>query len=179
MIDRRTKELLDLAADKPTIAKLGITMALEHYTAMMAHEFLANPQHFKDSDPEVRKMWEWHAVEEIEHKGVAYDVWNHATRDWSGFQRWLRRSIIMLEVTRRFLNNRWVDATELLAQDGITGWRAHWGLAKYLFGKPGVLRRIFPSWLSYFKPGFHPWNHDDRALIGKYEGDYQDALLPA
>lgn len=179
MIDRRTKELLDMAADKPTIAKLGITMALEHYTAMMAHEFLANPQHFKDSDPEVRKMWEWHAVEEIEHKGVAYDTWNHATQGWTGFQRWARRSIIMLAVTKRFLNNRWKDAIELLAQDGITGARAHWGLAKYLFGTPGVLRRCFPAWLGYFKPGFHPWDHDDRALIGKYEGDYADALLPA
>ena len=66
-----------------------------------------------------------------------------------------------------------------VVETGCSLGRAHWGLAKYLFGKPGVLRRIFPAWLSYFKPGFHPWNHDDRALIGKYEGDYQDALLPA
>ena len=36
MIDRRTAELLDLAKGKPAIAKLGVTMALEHYTAMMA-----------------------------------------------------------------------------------------------------------------------------------------------
>ena len=178
-IDKRVAELLALTKDRPAIANLAVTMALEHYTAMMAAEFLANPQHFADSDPEVRDMWRWHAVEEIEHKGVAYDTWNHATREWSDFKRWMRRTIIMMIVTKRFLNNRWKDATELLAQDGITGWRAHWGLAKYLFGKPGVLRRIFPSWLSYFKPGFHPWNHDDRALIGKYEGDYQDALLPA
>jgi len=179
MIDRRTKELLDLAADKPTIAKLGITMALEHYTAMMAHEFLANPQHFKDSDPEVRKMWEWHAVEEIEHKGVAYDTWNHATQQWTGFQRWARRSIIMLAVTKRFLNNRWKDAIELLAQDGITGWKAKWGLFKYLTVSPGIVRRIFPAWLAYFKPGFHPWDHDDRELIKLYEGDFADALMPA
>ena len=34
-------------------------------------------------------------------------------------------------------------------------------------------------WLSYFMPGFHPWNHDDRALIGKYESDYADAVMPA
>ena len=64
-------------------------------------------------------------------------------------------------------------------QDGITGWKARWGLFKYLTVSPGVVRRIFPAWLAYFKPGFHPWDHDDRALIGKYEGDYADALLPA
>ncbi len=178
-IDRRTKDLLDLVKDRPAIVDLAVTMALEHYTAMMAHEFLANPQHFKGADAEVRAMWEWHAVEEIEHKGVAYDTWNHATRDWPPLRRWFRRSLVMLLVSGRFLKNRWVDAMDLLAQDGITGWKARRGLARYLLLSPGVLRRIFPAWLDYFRPGFHPWDHDDRALIGKYEGDYEAALLPA
>ena len=179
MIDRRTKELLELANGRPAIAKLGVTMALEHYTAMMAHEFLANPQHFANSDAEVRKMWEWHAVEEIEHKGVALDTWNHATKDWSAGKRWRVRSIVMLSVTVRFFKNRWADSLALLKQDGITGWKARWGLFKYLTVSPGIVRRIFPAWLAYFKPGFHPWDHDDRELIKLYEGDFADALMPA
>jgi predicted metal-dependent hydrolase len=178
-IDKRVEQLLALTKGRPPIANLLVTMALEHYTAMMAHEFLANPSHFEDSDPEVRAMWRWHAVEEIEHKGVAYDTFEHATRDWTPFRRWMRRSVVMLIVTRRFLFNRWIDAMDLLAQDGITGWKARWGLFKYLTVTPGVLRRIFPAWLSYFRPGFHPWDHDDRALIGKYEGEFEAALMPA
>ena len=178
-IDKRVEQLLALTKGRPPIANLLVTMALEHYTAMMAHEFLANPSHFEDSDPEVRAMWRWHAVEEIEHKGVAYDTFEHATRDWTPFRRWMRRSVVMLIVTNRFLTNRWIDAMDLLAQDGITGWKARWGLFKYLTVTPGVLRRIFPAWLSYFRPGFHPWDHDDRALIGKYEGEFEAALMPA
>ena len=178
-IDVRVKELLDLTKGRPAIANLAVTMALEHYTAMMAAEFLANPQHFKDADPEVRDMWRWHAAEEIEHKGVAFDTWNHATKDWSDGKRWRVRCLVMLTVTVRFFKNRWKDAIELLAQDGITGWKAKWGLFKYLTVKPGVVRRIFPAWLAYFKPGFHPWDHDDRDLIGKYEGEFEAALLPA
>jgi predicted metal-dependent hydrolase len=178
-IDKRVEQLLALTKGRPPIANLMVTMALEHYTAMMAHEFLANPSHFEDSDPEVRAMWRWHAVEEIEHKGVAYDTFEHATRDWAPFRRWLRRSVVMLIVTRRFLVNRWIDSMDLLAQDGITGWKARWGLFKYLTITPGVLRRIFPAWLSYFRPGFHPWDHDNRALIGKYEGEFEAALMPA
>ena len=178
-IDKRVEQLLALTKGRPPIANLLVTMALEHYTAMMAHEFLANPSHFEDSDPEVRAMWRWHAVEEIEHKGVAYDTFEHATRDWTPFRRWMRRSVVMLIVTRRFLTNRWIDSIDLLAQDGITGWKARWGLFKYLTVTPGVLRRIFPAWLSYFRPGFHPWDHDDRALIGKYEGEFEAALMPA
>ena len=178
-IDKRVEQLLALTKGRPPIANLLVTMALEHYTAMMAHEFLANPSHFEDSDPEVRAMWRWHAVEEIEHKGVAYDTFEHATRDWTPFRRWMRRSVVMLIVTRRFLTNRWIDSIDLLAQDDITGWKARWGLLKYLTVTPGVLRRIFPAWLSYFRPGFHPWDHDDRALIGKYEGEFEAALMPA
>ena len=178
-IDDRVREMLELTKGRPAIANLAVTMALEHYTAMMAHEFLANPKHFENADPEVRDMWRWHAVEEVEHKGVAYDTWLHATRDWSGWKAWKVRSLTMLLVTARFFKNRWADTIELLAQDGITGWKARWGLFKYLTVSPGVVRRIFPAWLSYFKPGFHPWDHDDRELIGKYEGEFEAALLPA
>ena len=178
-IDKRVEEMLALTKDRPVILNLAVTMALEHYTAMMAHEFLANPKHFAKADPEVRDMWRWHAIEEIEHKGVAYDTWLHATRQWSGWQRWKVRSLIMLSVTVRFFRNRWVDSINLLAQDGITGWKARWGLFKYLTINPGVVRRIFPAWLAYFKPSFHPWDHDDRALININEGDFEDALIPA
>ena len=176
-IDQRVAELLALTKDRPAIANLAVTMALEHYTAMMAAEFLANPRHFADADPEVRDMWRWHAAEEIEHKGVAYDTWNHATREWSGWKRWKIRSLVMLTVTGRFFKNRWIDSLNLLEQDGITGWKAKWGLFKYLAIAPGVVRRIFPAWLAYFKPGFHPWDHDDRDLIQLYEGDFADALM--
>ena len=178
-IDKRVEEMLLLTKDRPAIANLAVTMALEHYTAMMAHEFLANPKHFKNTDPEARAMWRWHAVEEIEHKGVAFDTWLHATKDWSSWKAWKVRSIVMLSVTSRFFSNRWTDSLYLLNQDGITGWKARWGLFKYLTVSPGVVRRIFPAWLAYFKPSFHPWNHDDRELIGKYEGEFEDALMPA
>jgi hypothetical protein len=178
-IDKRVEEMLLLTKGRPEILNLAATMALEHYTAMMAAEFLANPKHFADADPEVRAMWQWHAAEEIEHKGVAFDTWNHATRDWTDWKRWKVRSLMMLIVTGRFFKNRWEDSMNLLAQDGITGWKARWGLFKYLAWSPGVVRRIFPAWLAYFKPGFHPWDHDDRALIRVYEGEFPDALMPA
>ncbi len=178
-IDKKVEELLALTKGRPEILNLGATIALEHFTAMMAHEFLSNERYLVDADPEVRAMWRWHAVEEIEHKGVAFDTYNHATKDWSKWQRWRVRSMMMMIVSLNFTKNRWQDSIMLLRQDGITGWKAHWGLFKYLTVKPGVLRRIFPAWLSYFRPSFHPWDHDDRALIGKYEGEFEDALMPA
>ena len=176
-IDKRVAANLELTKDRPAIVNLAVTMALEHYTAMMAQEFLANPKHFAGAEPETAAMWRWHAIEEIEHKGVAYDTWLHATKDWSRYRRWKLKSLMMTLVTINFLRHRWQDTLELLAQDGLTGWKMKAKLAWYLLGTPGVLRRILPAWLSYFLPGFHPWNHDDRALIGKHDSEFKDAVL--
>jgi predicted metal-dependent hydrolase len=123
-------------------------------------------------------MWDWHAIEEIEHKGVAYDTWMHGTRDWSAWKRWKVKAIMMLVVTKTFWPARWSGTLELLRQDGLTGWRIKARLAWFLFGTPGVVRRMIPAWLAFFMPGFHPWNHDDRALIAKVDSDYAAAVLP-
>lgn len=168
-IDRHVEEMLDLLKGRPVILDLAATMALEHYTAMMAHQFLANPAHFAGADPQVAALWRWHAIEEIEHKAVAYDTWRHATRDWSRWRRWKVKSLMMMVITRNFLAHRIRDTLDLLAQDGNTGLRAKRRLAAFLLWRPGVLSRIFPAWLAYFMPGFHPWNLDDRALIAEAE----------
>jgi predicted metal-dependent hydrolase len=83
---------------------------------------------------------------------------------------------MMLIVTKNFLTHRIEDTVDLLAQDGLTGAKWKWRLAAYLLCRPGVLRRIFPAWVAYFMPGFHPWNHDDRALIGKADSAFVDAV---
>ena len=176
-IDARVEKLLGDVYTRPKHAWLAVTIALEHFTAMFAHEFLAHPEHFAGSDGEQAELWRWHAVEELEHKGVAYDTWLHATRDWSRWKRWKVKSLLMLVISRRFVKHRFRDASELLAQDGITGWRAKARLAWYLVGKPGILRRVFPAWCAYFLPGFHPWDRDDRALIGKYDSEYAAAAM--
>lgn len=178
-IDRRVKEMLEMLDGRPRFLDLASTMALEHFTAMLGHELLKDPVHLDGSDGDLGELWKWHAIEEIEHKGVAYDTWLHATRDWSRFKRWRVKSIMMLLVTKNFIRHRAEDTLELLRQDGLTGAKWKWRLFKYLVISPGFLRRIFPAWCAYFLPGFHPWNQDDRALIGKSDSEFSDAMMPA
>jgi predicted metal-dependent hydrolase len=178
-IDRRVAQMVAETQEKPPLVQLCITMALEHFTAIFAHLFLTDPDSLVSEglgDPE---LWRWHSIEEIEHKGVAFDTWNHATRDWKPRKRWIVRSLVMLRVSARFIRNRSQDALDFMAQDGITGWQARWRLFAYLVGRPGMLRRIFPAWLGYFRPGFHPWDHDDRALIQLNDSAYADARMAA
>ena len=170
--------IIDLIKQRPQIVNLMATIALEHYPAVLAAAILENPKVLAGAEPEWGSLWKWHAIEEIEHKGVAYDTWLHATKDWSRFRRWKAKSLMMLVVTARFWPKRVRGMKALLAQDGLTGWRVTARIWWYLLGSPGILRRCLVPWLAYFMPGFHPWNHDDRALIGKFESDYADAVMP-
>lgn len=168
-IDARVTRLVAQTQSAPPIIQLGVTCALEHFTAIFAHYFLTEGDTLAPAGIGDVALWQWHSVEEIEHKAVAFDTMMHATRGWSAFKRWRFRSILMLLVSYRFLRNRSRDAVELMGQDGIGIWRARWKLTKYLLVSPGLLRRIFPLWLAYFRPGFHPWDHDDRHLIAEWE----------
>lgn len=163
---------------RPPMVNLLATIALEHYTAVLAADFLRNPVMLDGADAEWGDMWRWHAIEEIEHKGVAYDTWLHATKDWTRWRRWKAKTIMMLLVTSRFWPKRVKGMKALLAQDGITGWRASARVWWFLLGKPGVLRKLIPAWAAFFKPGFHPWEHDDRHLIGTHDSAYADARMP-
>jgi predicted metal-dependent hydrolase len=58
---------------------------------------------------------------------------------------------------------------EFLRQDGIDGPRTGPRIFWYLLVYPGLLRQIFPAWLSFFRPRFHPWQHDDRDLVAVHE----------
>ena len=86
-IDIPVADLIAEVKARPKIGWLAVTMALEHFTAMFAHEFLKKPQHFIGADVEQTDLWRWHAVEETEHPAVACDTWLHATREWSRWKR--------------------------------------------------------------------------------------------
>jgi predicted metal-dependent hydrolase len=177
-LEQRVEERLAVARERGPFANVAATMALEHFTAILAHQLLADPAHLAGAEPETADLWRWHACEEIEHKGVAYDTWLWATRDWPQFKRWKVKARIMLYVTRNFLVDRTAGALELMRQDGVTGLKAWWLLLTYLWVKPGMFRKIAGAWLKYFLRGFHPWNEDDRHLLAAYDVSASKAPQP-
>jgi predicted metal-dependent hydrolase len=176
-LEKRVDERLEETKTRPPIINLAATMALEHFTAVIAHQLLGNPRHLKGADPQSAALWRWHSIEEIEHKGVAFDTWLFATRDWPRWKRWLVKSRVMMKVTRNFFVERTHGALILLAQDGIKGPRAWAGLFWYALVAPGMFRKILGAWIRFFLPGFHPWNQDDRALIETAERQLPPVLV--
>ena len=172
-LERQVEYRLGITRGRPPVVSLAATMALEHFTAILAHQLLANPRHLAGADKDAADLWRWHAVEEIEHKGVAYDTWLHATRHWPRGKRWKVKAKVMLLVTRNFVVDRTAGALELMRQDGFTGARAWAQLLWYLWIRPGMFRKIAGAWLKFFLPGFHPWHEDDRHLLVGYDASAQ------
>ena len=167
-LEAQVERRLAVTRSKPPVVSLAATMALEHFTAILAHQLLANPRHLAGAELQTADLWRWHAVEEIEHKGVAYDTWLFATRDWPRWKRWKVKAKVMLYVTRNFVVDRTAGSLELMRQDGVTGAKAWTLLLWYLWVQPGMFRKIAGAWLKFFLPGFHPWNDDDRHLLAHY-----------
>jgi uncharacterized protein len=168
-LEDRVEWRLAITRKRPPIVNLAATMCLEHFTAIIAHHLLGDPRHLGRADDESAALWRWHAIEEIEHKGVAYDTWLHATRDWPRFRRWSVKARVMLFATRNFVKDRSLGTIWLLRQDGITGARAWARMLWFAWVWPGMFRKILGAWFAFFLPGFHPWRHDDRGLIAAAE----------
>ena len=178
-LDDQVEFRLAITRSKAPIVSLAATMALEHFTAILAHQLLADPSHLEGADADAAELWRWHACEEIEHKGVAYDTWLHATRDWTRWKRWKVKALVMLYVTRNFVVDRTAGALELMRQDGVSGMSAWAWLLWYLWVRPGMFRKIGIAWFKFFLPRFHPWNEDDRHLLRAYEASAVGAPEPS
>jgi uncharacterized protein len=168
-IENHLAEQLARTKDLPPVINLATTVALEHFTAIIAHATLRSDRHFKGASTDAARLWKWHAIEEIEHKAVAYDTFLAATKNMPSFKRWKFRCLVMLQASNNFLRGRVRNMGHFFDQDGINKPTTWLRTFSYLLIYPGLLRQIFPAWLAFFRPGFHPWQQDDRALIERNE----------
>lgn len=158
---RGMKSLTKAAKTSPFLRRtaLALTVCMEHFTAILAYQVLAGDEaQFEGLHPSVRALFEWHAVEETEHKSVAFDVYK-AT---GGGPVALR--IAMLFASFFFVLGALTSTFWLLACDGnIKRWSTYKSAARFLFGpRHGFFTRPARDWLAFFKPGFHPWKqHSD------------------
>lgn len=73
-IEALTKARLDKFRKLSKIEQLAATVVMEHFTATLARLLLTDPLIKQKTTQESRNLWEWHALEELEHKSVAFDA---------------------------------------------------------------------------------------------------------
>lgn len=165
-IDRTTKYLLRLGqVALPKKGQLAITAALEHYTATLAEVLMTDPDARKmlDEVPEVQSLFLWHAMEESEHKSVAFDVYETV----SGNR--FRRAMVMNFVTLDFILALVVFTTISLLGDRATYNPRRLGRSiAALRRSPWINRSVRRRIRSYNRRGFHPDDIDATDLLTEW-----------
>lgn len=165
-------DFLDLARRRTTRRfQLALTCAIEHFTAMFADSALREQEAVcRRCHPAIAQMWLWHAAEETEHKAVCFDVYREVVG--TGLWPYLVRISAIAMFTLVFFYG---------AFGGL------WWIGRYGTVQPepaGSDRRPSPSWFkqrklswllwdmlpwrqyfAYYKPSFHPWDHDNSHLV--------------
>ncbi|MDM1281743.1 metal-dependent hydrolase [Acinetobacter indicus] len=150
-----TQEMVDLTA----------TTALEHFTATIATQLLRN-SHIQElmSDDTMKTMWLWHAIEENEHKAVAYDVFEGVFGQ--GTKAYLLRtsSLVAAMLTLFVVQNYFLF--RLLKEDKQLNLEAFKAIYTYAYSpSKGIITGMGREMLAYFRPGFHPNDLDTVSLL--------------
>lgn len=164
-LDKSLGKLLGLVQKRtPKIFQLAATVCLEHYTAIIAEQLLREDEHQeKILDEATAKLWLWHALEENEHKTVAYDVYEKVSGSYA------IRAGAMIPTTVIFFAVLAVFQARMLASDGrLFHLKNNWQGMKFLFGRKGLFTKLAPQYLDFFKRDFHPSQHDTDALLDEW-----------
>lgn len=151
--------------------QLAGTVAMEHFTAILANALLSEPQWLAQASPEMQKLWRWHALEETEHKAVAFDVYMQVCGD----RKILRRA--MRQATFFFLKDVTKGTLHMLKKDGKLTLSVWCKGMLWLWGRQGFFTRLIPAYRDFYRNDFHPWQHNNAVLMEQVAKEFE--LQPA
>jgi predicted metal-dependent hydrolase len=142
---------------------LALTGAFEHFTALLAEGFFTRKEVMAGADPRVKALFAWHAIEEMEHKAVVFNVMTTVAK-----VGYFKRCAAMIYATLEMTFETYRSTDVLLKADGFS-WlerkRMFFAHLPWMYGRNGVFSSFSGMILAYLKPGFHP---DDIPVVHNY-----------
>jgi predicted metal-dependent hydrolase len=166
-IDRRNGEILRrMEKFVPPIVALAMTAAAEHGTALLAENVLGRDEvQALAYDDEVRRLLNWHAFEELEHKAVAFDVYRAV-----GGPEWIRIGVMALSLLQTpLLLTQAMTAS--LSTDPAARNRVRVARGFVRLPRSPLFRHTLRRTIAYLRPGFHPDDIKTDALLEKWRAE--------
>lgn len=139
--------------------QLAITCAFEHFTALLGEYILRHPELVDRFEPEAAHLWLWHALEEAEHKSVAFDVYQQLYGDDP-----LRRKL-MRTCSLAFAYLSVQGTASLLWQDRHHALSHPLQVLNSLAQLARLWVTVLPEYLDYYRADFHPAQRDRSTLL--------------
>jgi predicted metal-dependent hydrolase len=168
-VERFTKKGLELRERiAPPKANLAATAALEHFTATLA-EIILSDERARDmiGHEEVKNLFVWHALEESEHKAVAFDVYK-AVGGTERMRVWTMKGIrigFVLGMTLQVIISVALDREA--RRHPIKLWRSF----RKLKASPFLSRSTWEVLKEYDDPDFHPDDRDTDELVTRWRAE--------
>jgi hypothetical protein len=151
---------LALLSRLPASQQLACTALMEHFTALMAEETLAAEDAGEGHiHPDLNELWLWHALEELEHKSVSYEVYETAGNSW--LERLLAEPLVLATVGPALVISwAWLAVSEgALTRPGDV----RDGL-RMVLGPGAIMRKVLLGLPRFRRRDFHPAKRDTSAL---------------
>lgn len=162
--DQKVREL-------PYSVQLAVTCAYEHFTALLGGYILKHPEVLQTLDEDAIKLWVWHAIEEIEHRAVAYNTYQAV------YGNHKLRKKVMRTVTTGFISLTFYATSRLFIQDRKDSVVKIGGNVFGLYLLAKMFIQLLPEYLAYYKNDFNPAEIDYSREVeywkNKLANDYQ------
>jgi len=158
----------------PKKFQLAAPVAAEHLTATLGEHMMNEKENLiSNAHPTMKAFYMWHAIEEIEHKAVAWDVYESAAGG-GYFTRAAALALLypfaLIPLTGGTLAMMYADG-EINRKELAKG-------AKVMFGKKGIWRKTFPKVMEFYKPNFHPWKTGKPVHFDAWKAKYEETQDP-
>jgi predicted metal-dependent hydrolase len=151
----------------PKISSLAVTAALEHFTATLAELVMTSEETREQFGPNaVQEVFTWHALEESEHKAVAFDVYKavggtERMRVWT--MKFLRYGFVLTVAGQVLVSLAMDKRTD---KPGVL-----WKSLKRFRKSPVVSKAVWEQLKDYDRPDFHPDDSDTDALVEMWRAE--------
>ncbi len=146
------------------IIRVGVVAAIEHFTGFLGQWAMDNTSWDK-ADPVMADLFKWHLAEEVEHRSVAYDLFEHLSHNQASF--YISRQALMALVFPLFIKVLTEGYRHLAKQDSTHGqaklaqqplWRILVELERdgRRTGNVPAFSELMVATTRWFAPNFHP-----------------------
>jgi predicted metal-dependent hydrolase len=135
--------------------QLAMIAGFEHLTTSLS-EVILHHSVMAQAHPVMKALWEWHAAEELEHKNIAFDLFQAIE---GSYWRRVLGGVLGIAIVASFMTT---GMLLLAAQDpGFLSFKTLSDLNKLLLTEYRLIPRTVRHLVPYFQPKFHPSQRDD------------------
>jgi len=151
---------------------VGMVSAGEHMLYSFAMIYMKNDKIRATMKPAMRRLFDYHLMEEAEHGAVSHDIFRYFCGDSYWFR--VKTALMALSLVNKLLGNQ----MGVLIDNGSTTitWCNKLKLAWYGFGNPGLFRMMLGRFIGYLNPLYSlEFAERDMDLIQRYERSVYDS----